>query len=246
VKDQIDAKGLTLLGEHYVYLGPNGSSEFGIDRVADEVAEQRPDMIINTLVGDGIEKLAVALKQRGISSEQCPVLAFAVTEVELAQLPPGLLQGGYTSWNYFQALDSANNDELITKFRERWPDIEAVNDGMISAYHSVMLWAQAVEEAGTHDVDAVRRQLRWQSIDSPGGIISIDSQTNHAWRVVHIGRFEDDATIRPIWTSGRPVRPMPYPISRTRGQWVTLVEGLYEQWGQWSNPVEKRGGEGRP
>ena len=238
VRDQLDSLGLELVDERYVYLGANGSSESAVAVAADAVARLKPDIIINTLVGDGIEMFATALVDRGIDLKKTPMLSFAVSEVELAHLPPGLLDGGYTAWSYFESLEHPQNAELIGKFKQRWPDVEAVNDAMLTAYYSVMLWAQAVNEAKTDSIEPVKYQMGLQSIDSPSGVISIDSETAHAWREVYVGKFLPNGKIESVWSSGRPVRPMPYPISRTKRSWIEYVESLHTAWGGWTNPID--------
>jgi urea transport system substrate-binding protein len=43
-----------------------------------------------------------------------------------------------------------------------------------------------------------------------------------------------------VWTSQKPVRPVPYPISRSKAEWETFLNGLYTRWGnRWSNPVDE-------
>ena len=107
-----------------------------------------------------------------------------------------------------------------------------------TAYTSVHLWAQAVREAGTADVRQVRTALRQQSRNAPEGIIAIDAETQHAWRPVFIGQIRPDGQFDVVWTSRTAVRPVPFPISRSRSEWETFVTDLYRGWGgRWSNPA---------
>ena len=90
------------------------------------------------------------------------------------------------------------------------------SDAIAAAYNSVRLWAQAVAEAETDDVAEVLKAVRQQSMNAPEGVISIDRETQHTWRPVYIGRIRGDGQFDIVWTSEKPVRPIPYPTSRSR------------------------------
>ena len=91
------------------------------------------------------------------------------------------------------------------------------NDVMVAAYNSVRLWAQAVEEAGMAEVGQVRDAMLHQSLSAPEGVISVDPSTHHTWRPVYLGRMRSDGQFDIVWTSQKPVRPVPYPISALSG-----------------------------
>jgi urea transport system substrate-binding protein len=66
---------------------------------------------------------------------------------------------------------------------------------------------------------------------------------------VFIGRIRADGQFDVVWSSRAAVRPVPYPISRSRTDWERFVADLYESWGRrWANPVgavtagDRRGG----
>ena len=101
-----------------------------------------------------------------------------------------------------------------------------------------MCSSDLVTEAGTTEVRQVRNALRNQSLNAPEGIIAVDPETQHTWRPVSIGRIRPDGQFDIVWTSRTAVRPVPFPISRSRESWETFVEGLHRQWGgTWSNPT---------
>ncbi len=40
-----------------------------------------------------------------------------------------------------------------------------------------------------------------------------------------------------VWSSEKAVRPVPYPVYRSKTQWDEFFQGLYEGWGKnWANP----------
>ena len=114
------------------------------------------------------------------------------------------------------------------------------SDVITAAYNSVMLWALAVEEAGTEDVDPVRVAIGHQSLDAPEGVVSIDPETQHTWRPVYIAQMQADGQFKIRWTSHKPIRPVPYPITRSKSAWDAFLLELYNKWGQkWANPKDE-------
>jgi urea transport system substrate-binding protein len=80
--------------------------------------------------------------------------------------------------------------------------------------------------------------MRHQSMSAPEGIIAIDPDTQHTWRPVFIGRIRADGQFDIVWTSRTAVRPVPFPISRSRTEWEALVADLHRSWGgQWGRQM---------
>ena len=155
------------------------------------------------------------------------------------------MAGHYAAWCYFQSLERPENLAFVRAFKARYGADRTTSDVMVTAYNSVHLWAQAVREAGTIDVRQVRAALRHQSRNAPEGIIAIDPETQHAWRPVFIGRIRPDGQFDVVWSSRTAVRPVPFPISRSRSEWETFVSNLYRGWGgRGSNPTASPTGDG--
>jgi urea transport system substrate-binding protein len=143
------------------------------------------------------------------------------------------------AWSYFQSMQTAENATFVEAFRRRYGADRVTSDVIETAYFSVHLWSVAVAEAGTTDVDVVREAMLGQSFNAPEGIVSVDPATRHTWRSFSMGRVRDDGQIEIVWTSAKPIRPIPYPTSRTRDAWDAFLADLHAQWGgSWANPVE--------
>ena len=61
---------------------------------------------------------------------------------------------------------------------------------MEAAYIAVNLWAQAVAKAGTAEPAAVREAVRHQSFDAPEGLVSVDYENLHTWKVARLGQVK--------------------------------------------------------
>ncbi|MBB5079103.1 hypothetical protein HNR40_004589 [Nonomuraea endophytica] len=59
----------------------------------------------------------------------------------------------------------------------------------------------------------------------------MDEENRHLWRTVRIGRIRPDRQFDIVWTSEVAIRPHPYPVFRTRREWLDLLQALYTSWG---------------
>lgn len=233
IKDQLVSLGAELVGEAYV---PFGSTNVAATAAA--IAAAKPDVILSAVPGDSALPLARAIRAAGLDPATTPMVTFAVGENELRGEAGAEMAGHYAAWNYFQSIDRPHNTAFVRAFQQRYGIDRTTSDVMVAAYNSVMLWAQAVGEAGTADLRQVRASLRHQSLDAPEGIIAIDPDTQHTWRPVFIGRIRTDGQVDIVWSSRTAVRPMPFPLSRSRLDWEEFVADLYRRWGdRWVAPT---------
>ena len=144
--------------------------------------------------------------------------------------------GDYAAWDYFQSIDRPENREFVQRFKAIYRRDRVTSDVIEAAYYSVCLWAQAVGEAQSAEVTVVRKAIRRQSLNAPEGIVSVDDETQHTWRPVFIGQIRADGQFDLVWSSEKPVRPIPYPNSRSHAEWDAFLDGLYRKWGGWANP----------
>ncbi|MFM7183545.1 MAG: urea ABC transporter substrate-binding protein [Planctomycetota bacterium] len=229
VADQLAGLDAELVGEEYL---PFGATE--ADDLAARIAEARPDVILSTVVGDSARPFARAVRATGLRSDSTPIVTFAVAENELRGPAAADMAGDYAAWNYFQSIDRPENQAFLRAFKTRYGGDRTASDVTVASYNGVRLWAQAVLEAETADVRPVRNSLRHQSMNAPEGIIAIDADTQHTWRPVFIGRIRADGQFDVVWSSRTAVRPVPYPISRSRTEWDAFVGDLHRSWGgQW-------------
>ncbi|NDC54084.1 MAG: urea ABC transporter substrate-binding protein [Planctomycetia bacterium] len=231
ISDQLAGLGAERVGEAYI---PYGST--AVDAAVREIVAARPDVVLSAVVGDSALAFARALRAAGVRPEEMPVVTFSVAEDELRTGAREDFAGHYAAWNYFQSIDRPENQSFVRSFKARYGGDRTTSDVIAAAYDSVRLWAQAVREAGTTEVHQVRNALRFQSLDAPEGIISIDAITQHTWRPVSIGRIRPDGQFDIVWTSRTAVRPVPFPLSRSREAWEEFVADLQRRWGgSWVN-----------
>jgi urea transport system substrate-binding protein len=232
VKDQVAALGAELVGEHYL---PLGSTE--VAGVVEQIVKAKPHAVLNLINGDTNLAFFQALRQAGVTPRQVPVVSFSIAEPELQAMPRAELAGDYTVWNYFQSVDTPANRDFVRRFRARYGADRVTSDPVEAAYVGARLWAQAVAAAGSADPAAARQALKHQTLAAPEGVVSIDADTQHAWKTVRVGRIRADGQFDVVWDSAHPIRPVPFPISRPRSAWEALLARLHDGWGgRWAKP----------
>jgi urea transport system substrate-binding protein len=232
IKDQVKALRGEVVGEEYIVLGSQN-----VGGMVQKIVAAQPDVILNTINGDSNVAFFKALRDAGVTAQEIPVVSFSIAEDELRTLGAGEMAGHYASWNYFQSVKSEENSAFVDAFKKKYGADRVTDDPMEAAYFGVYLWAQAVEQAGSVDVTSVRQTITGQSFNAPEGVVSIDPETLHTWKVVRIGQIQADGQFAVVWTSNGPVRPVPYPIYRTQAEWDKFLVDLYTGWGgSWANP----------
>ncbi len=164
----------------------------------------RPAAVVSTINGDANVPFYNELAAQGISAEDIPVIAFSVGEEELAGLDTGPLVGHLAAWNYFMSVDTPENDAFIEAWHAFIGDEGRVtNDPMEAHYIGFNMWVQAVEAAGTTDVDAVIDAMVGVAVPNLTGGLSSMGANHHITKPVLIGEIQSDGQFSVVWeTSG--------------------------------------------
>ncbi|QEH31891.1 Aliphatic amidase expression-regulating protein [Aquisphaera giovannonii] len=226
IKDQLKAIGAEGVGEKYVGLDGSGMAE-----MVAAIKAAAPDVVLSTVVGDGNKPFYQQLAAAGLTPSKVPVLSFTIGEEELRSLPAKDMVGDYAAWSYFQSLDTEENRRFVERFRAKYGEDRVTSDGIVAAYNAIRLWALAVDEAGTDATAEVRKSIQRESRFGPEGIVSIDPATLHTFRPFRMGKVRADGQFDVVWSLEKPVRPVPFPMLRTRAQWTEFVDRLYTTWG---------------
>ena len=174
--------------------------------------------VISTINGDSNVPFYKELGNQGVKAEDIPVIAFSVGEEELRGLDATPLVGHLAAWNYFMSVENPVNKEFIAKWKayvkkKNLPDGDkrVTNDPMEATYIGIQMWAQAVRQAGTTDVDAVRQAVAGQVVPGPSGYpIKMDEKNHHLQKPVLIGEVRKDGQFDIVWKSDGPVRAEPW------------------------------------
>jgi urea transport system substrate-binding protein len=232
IQDQLKVLGAEVVGEEYIPL-----ASFDVGRLVDQIVRAGPDIILETIAGDSKVAFYRALRKAGISPERIPTISFSNPGQELRSVGVQEMSGDFAAWNYFPTIETPQNQVFVDRFRARYGPQRLPTDPTEASYVGVHLWAQAVAAAGSDEVRAIRQAIKNQSFQAPEGLVRIDPQTQHTWKTVRIGKMTDDGHFEIIYCSEGPIRPIPYPPSRSQAEWESFLAELYQRWGgHWANP----------
>ena len=156
--------------------------------------------VVSTINGDANVPFYKELGNQGIKAEDIPVVAFSVGEEELAGLDTGPLVGHLAAWNYFMSVEGEANSAFIKKWHAFIKDPKRVtNDPMEATYIGFQMWVQAVKQAGTTDVDAVRQAMYGQTVPNLTGGVAVMNTNHHLSKPVLIGEIQDNGQFDTVW-----------------------------------------------
>ncbi|MBE0452991.1 MAG: urea ABC transporter substrate-binding protein [Roseovarius sp.] len=149
--------------------------------------------VISTINGDANIGFYKELAAAGVSADDIPVVAFSVGEEELSGLDTTELVGHLAAWNYFMSADTPENAAFIEAWHAFIGDTKRVtNDPMEAHYIGFNMWVNAVTEAGSTDVDAVRAAMWGQEFPNLTGGMAVMNANHHLSKPVLIGEIRAD------------------------------------------------------
>ncbi len=189
--------------------------------------------VISTINGDANVGFYTELAAQGIDSFDLPVVAFSVGEEELSGLDTSRLEGHLAAWNYFMSADTPENEEFIAAWHDFIDDENRVtNDPMEAHYIGFNMWVNAVEEAGTTDVDAVREAMWGQEFPNLTGGMAVMNPNHHLSKPVLIGEIRADGQFDIISQTeevpGEAWSPFLPESANLTSDWQELGCGMYD------------------
>lgn len=220
IKEQLKAKGGKVVGEDYIPLG-----DTEVTAIITKIKKALPNggVIFNSLNGDSNDSFFKQMQGAGLGPDKYPTMSVSIAEEEVRQIGPEYLKGHYAAWNYFQTVENPQNDQFVTAFKNKYGEDRVTNDPMEAAYIMVYLWKQAVEKAGTTDLEPVRKAAIGQEFDAPEGKVTMQPN-HHISKTVRIGQVREDGLFDIVWSTEKPVDPVPW------NQYVAETKGYACDW----------------
>jgi urea transport system substrate-binding protein len=163
--------------------------------------------VVSTINGDANVPFYKELANAGIKASDIPVVAFSVGEEELAGIDTKNLVGHLAAWNYFESVKNPTNDAFIKQWHAFIKNPKRVtNDPMEAHYIGFKMWAHAVEQAGTTDVDAVRQAMYGQKVNAPSGFVAIMNTNHHLSKPVMIGEIQANGQFDVVWQTKEAIK----------------------------------------
>jgi len=203
IRALVEGAGCEVVGEEY---RPLGCGQFR--DVADRIKRTTPDFVFNTINGTDNLVFFRELGEQGLSADNCPVMSFSLSELELPDLKGGA-SGHFACWGYFQSVDAPENRELLRRFRDRYGEHEVLSDPAVTAYAQIHLWKQVVESAGSFATEAMLKAIVGSELSLGGDTLEVRSN-NHVKRRALIGKIRPDNQFDVVWGSTEAIAPKPW------------------------------------
>jgi urea transport system substrate-binding protein len=163
--------------------------------------------VVSTINGDANVPFYKELANQGIKASDIPVVAFSVGEEELSGIDTKNLVGHLAAWNYFESVKNPTNEAFIKQWHAFIKnDKRVTNDPMEATYIGFKMWTQAVEQAGTTDVNAVRQAMYGQKVKAPSGFVSVMNTNHHLSKPVMIGEIQPNGQFEIVWQTKNTIK----------------------------------------
>lgn len=194
-----------VVGEDYA---PLGHVQFG--SMINRIRLRKPDVIFAAVVGGSNVAWYRQLKAANITGDRQTLLTLSVTEDEMSGIGGENMEGFYSSMKYFQTLDNPNNKAFVEAFKAAYGPNSVIGDVTQAAYLGPWLWKEAVERAGSFDVDKVVAASPGIELDTaPEGYVKVH-ENHHLWSRTRIGKWQRDGTAKIVFESDL-IEPNPFP-----------------------------------
>ena len=166
--------------------------------------------VLSTINGDSNVPFYKEFANQGLTSSDCPIMAFSVAEDELRAMEVPPLVGHLAAWNYFMSIDTPENKTFIKAFQDKYGKDRVTDDPIEAAYYGVYVWKAGVEKAKSFEVDKVRAAIYGLEFDAPGGKKSMHPSNQHTLKPVYIGEILKTGQFKIVWQSKGLVKPDSY------------------------------------
>jgi len=160
------------------------------------IQEADPEVVYSALVGGahtgfyrqfestiGKDEMLVASTTYGVGREQ-------------TVLSPEESDGIVVATSFVDDLDRPAAADFVIKFKDFTGEDDYVGEYAEVGYRGVMLWAEAVRQAGSAEPDAVIDAIETGKVefDGPGGHYSLDPKTHHTTMDIHIAVANEEGS----------------------------------------------------
>jgi urea transport system substrate-binding protein len=212
VKAITEASGGSIVGTEFVPLTQNEFSS-SIARIK----AAKPDVLIPLLVGNDQSSFFPQWASSGIKNLPMGSTVIVAQGYEHLRFAPPAAANIYVPTNFIKEL--GDNLPSAKTFVDEWykmfPKDPYINEEAASEYDAIMLWAEAVNKAGTTDKDKVKAVLdSGLTYQSPSGPVTIDPKTHAAVRDIYLAHTTEQQKIEfpAMWKAVQP-------------NWLTVVAG---------------------
>jgi PAS domain S-box-containing protein len=189
-----------------------------LDKLLDHLEASGADVFVPYFAGEDQLHLLTRFAERGLKSRMAVAMGH-FDEVMASRLPAEVREGLFSCNTYFMSVDTPENRALLDRLAHL-PGISGVwphGDGQLTnfgeaTYLCVKAFAQAANQAGSLDAEALVKALETIALRGPQGEVTMDPSIHHAKVNSFLARSEADGTFTIVERFGAiaPVLPERY------------------------------------
>lgn len=154
--------------------------------VLSRIQAAKPDAVWSALVGDAHVGFYRQFEATIGKKNMTLVGTVYGAARENAILTPQENDGIIIASSFIDTLPTEAAKNFVQKFHKFSGETDYIGEYGEYGYRGMMLWAEAVRRAGSVEPDKVIAALGGTKFDGPGGLYTIDGQTNHTVMDIHI------------------------------------------------------------
>ena len=197
-RGSIDAGKLSLqkiggevVGEEYL---PIGVDDEDIEKLLSQVETAAPDVFVPYFAGSDQVKLLTRFTERGFKTKMAVVMGH-YDEMMASTLSAEVREGFYSNNTYFMTVDTDENRHYLSQLAKH-PGVNGVwpqGNGILTnfgegTYVCVKAFAEAVNQAGCLEPEALVEALKTISVSAPQGTVQMNSEHHHAQVNTYLSR----------------------------------------------------------
>jgi branched-chain amino acid transport system substrate-binding protein len=210
MRDLLSEIGGSIVGERYL---PFGAERDSFVDVVKEAQSLGADVIFSTVVGPGIAALYDAYATENLDPAVMPIASLTTNEAHLQEMWFEPRPGHIVSAPYFETVQSPRNSSFVANFNQRFGVKRPADVCAEAAYFTVLLFARALERAGTLDPERLRMEVLGLEISAPQGVVMIDPDNSHTYLWPRIGMTETGRKLKVVAEFKQAMKPDPYLVN---------------------------------
>jgi branched-chain amino acid transport system substrate-binding protein len=216
--NRIVAEFLSESGGNFVIKNyvPLGTPKDMYKDVALRALESRPDVILSTFVGEEIQNFYECFSELASRHKLPPIASLTTTESELARLPKKFRSGHLTVSSYFGSEDCETNRKFVELYQSKYGKAQQPSVYTQTTYNQIHMLCEGLKWSASDCSEDLLSALCNVTLDTPGGLISLDKNTNHTILRQRIGQSNDNGEFDIVWRASEAVNPDPYLMSYDR------------------------------
>jgi branched-chain amino acid transport system substrate-binding protein len=168
----------SIVGERYL---PLGSTD--VNRIVQEIADTRPDFILNTLIGPSSYAFFKAYARLGkldrrFLPERRPIVSCNLAELELAEIGSAGI-GNLSTAVYFEGIDTAANRDFLKRVQARYGADRRVSAFFACSYMAMRMVGEGIRAVGSDEPEQIVSYVCSRGFPSPMGPLRISARTRH-------------------------------------------------------------------